>query len=277
MDTIIIDGKAIAAEILAEVKAGVPSDVRPIVRAVVVAPTPVTESYLRVKAARAGDAGMELSVVSLPSDATTEEVIAAVQAPGAAAVIVQLPLPAHVDSERILLSIPVEKDADVLSPKSYALFTFEIPEALVPPVAAAVCEVLKRSDIELTGAQAVVVGKGRLVGAPVAAWLHTQGTQVMSLSKDSFADGAAALRAANIIVSGAGIPHLITPDMISGDTVLIDAGTSEQEGAIKGDIDPACVELASVFTPVPGGIGPIAVACLFRNVALLHNRENGVN
>ncbi len=65
--------------------------------------------------------------------------------------------------------------------------------------------------------------------------------------------------------------------MISGDTVLIDAGTSEQEGAIKGDIDPACAELASVFTPVPGGIGPIAVACLFRNVAQLRNRENGVN
>lgn len=270
MQTNIIDGKIIAAEILAQVKAGLAPGDRPVVRAVVVAPTPVTESYLRVKAARAGDAGMELSVVSLPSTATTEEVITAVEAPGAAAVIVQLPLPEHLDSERILLSIPIEKDADVLSPKTYALFTFEIPDALVPPVAAAVSEVLARAEIPLEGTQAVVVGNGRLVGAPVAAWLHTQGAQVMVLDKDTFKDSVAALRAANIIVSGAGIPHLITPAMISGDTVLIDAGTSEQEGAIKGDIDPACAELASVFTPVPGGIGPIAVACLFRNVAQLH-------
>lgn len=273
METIIIDGKAIAAEILSQVKAELAPGERPVVRAVVVAPTPVTESYLRVKAARAGEAGMELSVVSLPNDATTEDVIAAVEAPGAAAVIVQLPLPPHVDSERVLLSIPVEKDADVLSPKSYALFTFGIEEALVPPVAGAVCEVLTRAKVPLKGAQAVVVGKGRLVGAPVAAWLHAQGAQVMVLDKDSFKDAGAALRAAGIIVAGAGIPHLITPHMISGDTVLIDAGTSEQEGAIKGDIDPACAEQASVFTPVPGGIGPIAVACLFRNVALLLERE----
>ncbi len=265
----IIDGRAIADEILEGVKASLPEGAVPVVRAVVVSPMPATRSYLRIKTRTAQKAGMKLDIVELPDDAGVESITAAIQASGADAVIVQLPLPAHLDEESILKNIPLEKDVDVLSPAARARFANGEPAALMPPVAGAVAEILKREGVVAAGKRAVVVGDGGLVGRPVAAYLRAQGAEVTVLDKDTFEGGAAALRAAAIIVSGAGVPHLITPDMLTEGVVLIDAGTSEQGGVLAGDIDPRCAEIASVFTPVPGGVGPIAVACLFQNVVSL--------
>ncbi|MDB4991961.1 MAG: bifunctional 5,10-methylene-tetrahydrofolate dehydrogenase/5,10-methylene-tetrahydrofolate [Parcubacteria group bacterium] len=259
----IIDGRKISAEILDEVREH--STGVCVMRAVTVSPTPATVSYLNIKRRAAESAGMELEVVELPENATTKEVIAAVLAPGADAVIVQLPLPAHLDEAEILQSVPTEKDADVLSP-----FTRE-RGTILPPVAAAVDEILMRADIHPEGKRVVIIGKGRLVGEPVAARLAERGAHVTSYDSHTFTSEV--LKDADIIVSGAGVPHLITPGMLTQGVVLIDAATSEQVtehgSAVVGDIDPACEPLASVYTPVPGGVGPITVACLFRNVAQL--------
>jgi methylenetetrahydrofolate dehydrogenase (NADP+)/methenyltetrahydrofolate cyclohydrolase len=141
----------------------------------------------------------------------------------------------------------------------------------MPPVAAAMKTILERAGIAVKGLRAAVVGNGWLVGEPCAAWLAQQGAAVTVLTRDS-ADFTSALAAADIIVSGAGSPGLIKPGMVKQGVVIIDAGTSESNGAIVGDADPACADIASVFTPVPGGVGPVAVACLFQNAITLAER-----
>ncbi len=132
----IIDGRTIASEILAEVRAGLSGPVT--VRAVTVSPTPATESYLSIKGKRAEEAGMQLDIVRLPETATMEEIIAEIERPGCDALIVQLPLPEHLDERKILSAIPEHLDADVLSPMAYARFSLDEPEALLPPVVAVV-------------------------------------------------------------------------------------------------------------------------------------------
>lgn len=259
----IIDGRKISNDILEDVRKSL--DGACIVRAITVSPTPATVSYLRIKQRAAEAAGMQLEVKELPKDATNEEVITAVMAPGADAVIVQLPLPPHLDEARILSSVPVDKDADVLSSAAREQGT------LVPPVAGAVDEVLMHAGVDPEGMKVVVIGKGKLAGGPVAAHLAARGALVMSYDEYSFTPEV--LKSAEIIVSGTGVPHLVKPDMLTQGVVLIDAGTSEQVtehgSAVVGDIDPDCATLASVYTPVPGGVGPIAVACLFRNAGQL--------
>jgi len=266
----IVDGRAIATDILAETRemvADLPQV--PVVRAVVVAPSPATESYLRVKSARARDAGMKMDVVRVADNATTEEVIEAVRAPGASSVIVQLPLPDQLDVEAILASIPEAQDADVLSANSYRAFEQGIEGALMPPVAAAVSEICVREGVALAHKKALVVGNGRLVGQPVWHWLQQQGADALIVTRTTQDTLPLLLPNMDIVVTGAGSPGLITPEHLKQGVVLIDAGTSESNGAIVGDVDPRSAGVASVFTPVPGGVGPIAVACLFRNAAIL--------
>ncbi len=261
----IIDGRQIASEILAATRTRVAAFGRmPVVRAITVAPNAATESYLRIKAAQAEAAGMTLEVVRLPEIATDEDIIQAIHASGADAVIVQLPLPSSFNTKKILDAIPQEKDADVLSRAARA-------GTLLPPVAAAVKEILEHAHIKVENKNAVVVGKGWLVGDPVAAWLTHMGARVKVLTRES-GDLTNAFKNADIVISGAGVAYLIKPNMLKQSVALIDAGTSESDGALAGDADPACAEVASVFTPVPGGVGPIAVACLFSNVADLLTR-----
>jgi len=264
----IIDGRTIASEILKGVREGMSREA--VVRAVTVSPTPATESYLSIKAARAKEAGMHLEVVRLTEDATNEEVMEAVARAGCDAVIVQLPLPEHLDEKKILDSIPEARDADVLSSMAYARFVIDEAGALLPPVVAAVAEILERANVSLGGKGVAVIGQGRLVGKPCTSWLMNQGAEVMVVTRES--GDLSILTEAQIIMTGAGSPGLIRPEHLSEGVVLIDAGTSESGGAIVGDMDPACASRASVFTPVPGGVGPIAVACLFRNVAILMER-----
>jgi 5,10-methylene-tetrahydrofolate dehydrogenase/methenyl tetrahydrofolate cyclohydrolase len=262
-----IDGKQLAAEILEEARSQ--GGEGKTIRVITVSPTPATLSYLRIKTRSALQAGMTLEVIELPVTATTQEVVDQVQNGNRDAVIVQLPLPEHLDTEAILSAIPLEKDADVLSNSA------RNAGLLIPPVAAAVEEILVRGGVSITDAAVVVVGKGRLVGEPVAARLTALGANVQTYDEHSFSPDV--LGSADIVVSGAGVPHLITPSMLRPGVALIDAGTSEQGGVLQGDIDPSCADLASLYTPVPGGVGPVAVACLMRNVAQLPKAEIAVH
>lgn len=209
---------------------------------------------------------MRLEVVRLEDAATLEDVHAAVRAPGADAVIVQLPLPSSIDTQAALDAIPRSQDADVLSSFAYEHFVSGNADALFPPVVAALEEVLERADVSPKDKHIVVVGKGRLVGEPVALWL-SRFSSVDTITRDS--GDLSLLKEADLVVLGAGEAGLVKPEHLKEGVVLIDAGTSESDGAIKGDADPSCATVASVFTPVPGGMGPIAVACLFKNVAAL--------
>ncbi len=267
----IVDGKAIARDILARVRASVEATgTEPIVRAIVMAPSAATESYLRIKQDKAQEAGMRLELIRMENDASMEDVCTKLALPEADSIIVQLPLPEHIDTATVLDAIPLHLDADVLSSTARKRFTSGSDDALLPPVVAAVREVLLAAGVALPGKQVVVVGQGWLVGEPVAHWLRLQGAMVETITRQS--GDLSLLKKAEIIVSGAGSPGLIRPEHLSPGVVLIDAGTSESDGSIVGDADPACAEIASVFTPVPGGIGPIAVACLFQNAAILSTR-----
>jgi len=169
-------------------------------------------------------------------------------------IIVQLPIP---NSEQLLAALPPQKDVD-------ALGTAPLVRA---PVAEAIAEVLKYTEVEPRLKKAVVVGAGRLVGAPAAKLLRELGADVAVVTSS---DGnLISLKNADIVVLGAGEPGLVKPAMLKPGVVLIDAGTSEQGGKLAGDADPSCAEVCSVFTPVPGGIGPIAVAMIFKNLFTL--------
>ncbi len=270
----IVDGRALAKEILARAKARAEKlPHRPKVVAYTSDPTPATLSYLKIKQRYADDAGCDFKVVTDIAKFSDAD-----------AALIQLPLPLGVSND-ILNSIPLEKDADVLSSAARALFESgsstpgvnarsQTPGVFLPPVVAAIKEIFDANKIEVKGKRVVVIGRGFLVGAPAATWLQNQGAEVSVV--DSYTeDLAAALRAADIIISGAGVPHLIKPGMLKTGVVLIDAGTSESNGALKGDADPACAAKCSIFTPVPGGVGPIAVACLFANAVELASRQQG--
>ncbi len=139
--------------------------------------------------------------------------------------------------------------------------------SVLPPVAGAVAEVLMRQGVDVAGKKVVVVGAGRLVGKPVAEMLKEMGGEVAVITTTS--GSLEELKTADVVVLGAGNPGFIKPEMLKQGVVLIDAGTSEAGGKLMGDADPACAEVASIFTPVPGGIGPIAVAMIFKNLLAL--------
>ena len=225
---------------------------------------PVTGSFVRAKERAAARLGVTVERETLPEDASQadiEEHVAAL-ASRTDGIIVQLPLPSHIDIESVLAAIPPEKDVDGISPAPMVR----------PPVAGAVHEILREGAVQALDANAVVVGAGRLVGAPCITLLRDLGAHVEVLRKG---DSLAALREADIIVLGAGEPGMVLPEHIKEGAVVIDAGTSESSGKVVGDADPACAEKASLFTPVPGGVGPVAIAMIFMNLYTLADRRGG--
>ncbi len=175
-------------------------------------------------------------------------------------IIVQLPFPSHIDVDALFKKIPPHLDTDMIN--------YNGSGEVLPPVIAAVKEIAGRHNVEFAGKQVVVVGQGRLVGKPAAIWAEAQGAFVTVIDKDT-ENAEEILRTADIIISGAGSPGLITPDKIKEGAIIFDAGTSEEGGMLKGDADPECASKCALFTPVPGGIGPITIAALLRNLVIM--------
>ena len=145
---------------------------------------------------------------------------------------------------------------------------------MLAPVTGAIKEILERLHVSLKDKKIVVVGNGRLVGAPTSAWLTSMGAEVAVLTRED-AHIEAYTKDADIIVLGAGKANIVLPDMVKEGVIILDAGTSEAEGEVLGDASLLCAPKAAFFTPVPGGIGPIAVAMIFKNLfSLVHIRHN---
>jgi len=240
----IVNGKKIADEILASLGESLRGKKLGIVAS---AGNPATESYVARKAQVAERLGVEVVRGRLEDIATMCD-----------GILVQLP---HPDAEALLPQIPGHKDVDALSTQ---------PEVMAP-VAAAVHYILSHEGIGVANKKVVVVGGGKLVGQPVSQMLRSMGAAVSVVTLES--GSLLELKDADIVVSGVGSPHLIKPDMLKPGVVLIDAGTSESAGRVVGDCDPSCASVASVFTPTPGGVGPIAVAMLFKNLADLIKKD----
>ncbi len=269
----IIDGRRIANEIidgLAHERAAIPRAVR--LGVVMTEGDAATASFVRIKERVALRLNVELVRKILPEQATTDDAVAAVDelVQATDGVIVQLPLPMHIDTDAVLRAIPTSHDVDVVNQHGTSVANGLPTLRPRSPVAEAISEILVRSGMSVHGKEVVVVGAGRLVGTPAAELLQDLGARVTVVT---LSDGSLdSLHEADVVVLGAGRSGMVTPDMLKEGVVLIDAGTSEQGGRVMGDAAPECAEVASIFTPVPGGVGPIAVAMIFKNLLILLGR-----
>lgn len=258
----IIDGKALAEELYGELlkeRKKITREIR--LGIVVVGTNPVIESFIKRKIHAAERLDVKMIREDVSEKATTKEVVEAVERSVAAcdATIAQLPMPKHVDIDRVLAAVPPEKDVDATNPE-----ISDEKRIVYAPVALAIVEMLKRGGVDIKGKHTVVVGAGRLVGKPAASLLRQLGGDVhmVTLERGSLND----LKNADIVVLGTGNPGFVKPEHLKKGVALVDAGTAEMNKKIRGDADPSCAEIASVFTPVPGGVGPVAVAMIFRNL-----------
>ena len=206
--------------------------------------------------------GIVLNVVELPAEATAEEVINCIKqvAKESDGIVIQLPFPKQINLDEVLSEVPPDKDPD-------GFFYGVNNSACMPPVVGAINEISLREKLIWQGRQVVILGMGRLVGTPAAQYAKRAGAIVNVLTKETFNEKL--LLDADIIISGIGQPHFIKSSMVKSGVVIFDAGTSEEGGVLVGDADREVANKASLITPVPGGIGPITIACLLRNLVQL--------
>jgi methylenetetrahydrofolate dehydrogenase (NADP+) / methenyltetrahydrofolate cyclohydrolase len=235
---------------------------------VLVGNNPASEVYVRNKTKTSAELGIYSETITPPESITTEELLAIVetlnQRDEIDGILVQLPLPAHIDSQRILLAVSPDKDVDGFHPCNIGRMATgrPAPRACTP---AGIIEILKRYHIPISGKRAVVVGRSDIVGKPVALLLlHENATVTICHSKTP--DLPAVCREAEILVAAIGRPAMIKRDFIRPGATIIDVGINRVDGKLIGDVDPvAAAELASAYTPVPGGVGPLTIAMLMMN------------
>lgn len=263
----IVDGRALAESLIQELEKEHPRSEKKVCF-ISFNPTPESSIFIAAKNRVAQRLGISTSIRHDSGLSTPEaiEKINMASQEGFDGIVVQLPLSARLDTEKILNSIPIELDIDLLGEGAKLAYMGRNTER-VPPVAGAIAEILKVHKITLEGKNIVILGKGRLVGEPATMFFERLGFPYEALDiSNPETERHHAIKKADLIVSGIGVPYYIKPEMIKEGAVLIDAGTSESEGKLAGDADPACLASAALITPVPGGVGPVTVAILFSNL-----------
>ena len=272
-----IDGKALAAKVRAEVAADVAELGHVGLATVLVGEDPASEIYIRGKHKAAREAGFESYDHHLPADITEADllaVIADLNADDAVdGLLVQLPLPDHLDENTVIEAIHPGKDIDGLHPVNAGRLALGRP-SLVPGTPMGVMRMLEEYEIETKGAEAVVVGRSNIVGKPMAQLLlraHATVTICHSRTRDL----AAHTRGADILVAAVGKLHVVTADMVKPGAAVIDVGMNRTEDGLFGDVDPAAAELAGYLTPVPGGVGPMTIAMVLKNTVAAARGRRG--
>jgi methylenetetrahydrofolate dehydrogenase (NADP+)/methenyltetrahydrofolate cyclohydrolase len=301
----VLDGVAIAAEIKKEVAEEVrklaATGIRPGLAAVLVGNVAASEIYVRNKVQSCAELGIFSEMITPPGTVTTEEMLALVAQLNSRdeidGILIQLPLPAHVDAKALLDAVSTAKDVDGFNPVNAGRLQAGRP-ALAPCTPAGIIEILKRSGIPISGQHAVVVGRSDIVGKPVAMLLlHENATVTICHSKTR--DLGAVTRQADILVAAIGRPGFITPEMVKPGATVIDVGinritehaefekyffgdtkreaTFAKRGAtLVGDVHPKAFELAGAYTPVPGGVGPLTIAMLMANTVRAAKLRRGL-
>ncbi|MEX2107754.1 MAG: bifunctional methylenetetrahydrofolate dehydrogenase/methenyltetrahydrofolate cyclohydrolase FolD [Solirubrobacterales bacterium] len=269
----IIDGKAVAAAVRERV-AGEVGDFKqeagraPALATVLVGEDPASQIYIRNKHKACAEVGMDSVHHDLSGDATEDQVLELVRQlgedDGVDGILVQLPLPKGIDSTRVITAIDPIKDVDGLTPANAGLLAHGTP-GLVPCTPAGVMELLRQEGVELEGAEAVVVGRSKLVGVPVARLLLAANATVTTCHSRT-RDLAGVCSRADVLVAAVGVPRLLGADAIKPGAVVIDVGMNRAEDGLCGDVDfDAASEVAAAITPVPGGVGPMTIAMLLVN------------
>ena len=269
----VIDGTAAACEIYARLKARVTalaaSNVRPGLAAILVGDNAASKIYLRNKVRACDETGVHSDVRYLPADSPEDEVLATLDElnrdPYVHGVLLQLPLPSHLDAVRILQAVSPAKDVDGLTWASLGALVAGQP-SFEPCTPAGVVALLERAGVGMDGSHAVVVGRSAIVGKPMALMLMARGATVTICHSRTrgLADHA---RRADILVAAVGRPRLITAEMVKPGAAVIDVGINRlPDGKLAGDVDFAGVRnVAGWITPVPGGVGPMTVAMVIVN------------
>jgi methylenetetrahydrofolate dehydrogenase (NADP+)/methenyltetrahydrofolate cyclohydrolase len=269
----VIDGKAIAAQVRAEVKIEVDAWVaagnpRPGLATVLVGDDPASAVYVGGKQKACAEVGLEGFDHRLPADAPEEDVRRLLSQLAAdsrvSGILLQLPTPPHIDGPGLTELIPAAKDVDGLTPLSAGLLAKGRP-GLRPCTPSGVMELLRRHDVDLSGAEAVVVGRSDLVGKPLAALLLAANATV-TVCHSRTRDLAEVCRRADVLVAAVGRARMVQGDWVKPGAAVIDVGINRTDDGLVGDVDyePAA-ERAGLITPVPGGVGPMTIAMLLRN------------
>jgi methylenetetrahydrofolate dehydrogenase (NADP+) / methenyltetrahydrofolate cyclohydrolase len=269
----LIDGKAVAAAVRGRVAAEVPvfreeTGRAPALATVIVGEDPASQIYVASKHKACAEVGMESVHHELPTETSEDELLELVgqldRDDGVDGILVQLPLPPQIDPDAVVAAIDPGKDVDGLTPTSAGLLAHGVP-GLVPCTPAGVMELLRHEGVELEGAEAVVVGRSKLVGVPVARLLLSANATV-TVCHSRTRDLAAVCRRADVLVAAVGAPRLLGADAVKPGAVVIDVGVNRTEDGLCGDVDfePAA-EVAAAITPVPGGVGPMTIAMLLAN------------
>jgi methylenetetrahydrofolate dehydrogenase (NADP+) / methenyltetrahydrofolate cyclohydrolase len=269
----IIDGRAVAARVRAEVKQRVEAHRErtgevPGLATVLVGDDPASQVYVSGKHRACEEVGIRSIGHELPSSTDEEELIALVadlnSDDAVSGLIVQLPLPEHIDAGRVIASVDPLKDVDGLTPVNAGLL-MQGRAGLVPATPSGVMVLLREAGVTLEGAEAVVVGRSDLVGKPVAALLLAANATVTTCHSRT-RDLPGTCRRADVLVAAVGIPALITADMVKPGAAVIDVGMNRTPEGLTGDVDfQGVAAVAGAITPVPGGVGPMTIAMLLDN------------
>lgn len=270
----IIDGKALSLSLKEDMKvrmAGLESKYgrRPCLSVIIVGDNPASRSYVRGKIKAAEFVGMESRLIELPQDVSEGALLSKISELNADekvdGILVQLPLPEHIDEDKVIDAIAVAKDVDGFHPSNVAALWLG-RKCTVPCTPKGIIKMIESTGVEIAGKKAVVVGRSNIVGKPVAKLLLDRNATV-TIAHSRTKDLAAVCREADILVAAVGRPKMITADMVKPGAVVIDVGINRvADGTLVGDVDfgPAS-ELAGYISPVPGGVGPMTITMLMEN------------
>jgi methylenetetrahydrofolate dehydrogenase (NADP+)/methenyltetrahydrofolate cyclohydrolase len=226
-----------------------------------------SEVYIRLKHKAAVEAGFDATDLRLPTETTQQQLLDKLaelnQSEDVDAILVQLPLPGHLDEEQVIRAVSPAKDVDGFHPMNAGELYLGRP-AIVSATPRGVMALLEEHQVELDGARAVVIGRSDIVGKPMA-HLLLQANATVTLCHSHTKDLQRHTLDADVLVAAVGVPALVTPDMVKLGSVIVDVGMNRTESGLVGDVDPGAAELASAMTPVPGGVGPMTIACLLQN------------
>jgi len=277
MSATLITGKPIAERIRAQVAEDVAAIGHIGLVTVLVGDDPASDVYIRLKHKAAVAAGIDATDLRLPEETSEAELLAKVEEldadPQVDAILVQLPLPKQIDEAKVIRALAPAKDVDGFHPINAGQLYLGEP-TLVPATPRGVMAMLDEHDVELSGARAVVIGRSAIVGKPMA-HLLLQRNATVTICHSRTRDLAQHTLAADVLVAAVGVPGMVTPDMVKPGGVVIDVGINRTEDGLVGDVDPGAAEVAGYLTPVPGGVGPMTIACLLENAVRCSRYRRG--
>jgi methylenetetrahydrofolate dehydrogenase (NADP+)/methenyltetrahydrofolate cyclohydrolase len=274
----LMDGAALAARIRQELKDEIAELGHIGLATILVGDDPASDIYIRYKHRAADEVGIEAIDNRLPATTPEADVLELVDElnneSAVDGILVQTPLPDHIDEARVMRTIEPIKDVDGLNPFSAGQLYLG-QQTLAPATPLGVMQLLEEYEIPTTGARAVVVGRSTLVGKPVS-MLLLQANATVTICHSRTQDLARHTRDADILVAAAGSPRLVTVDMVKQGAAVIDVGITRTPEGLMGDVDPAVADVAAFLTPVPGGVGPMTIAALLRNAVRAAQYRNGL-